>query len=190
MKKPKKKQPLPLSNNSKKWDRIYVKGTLDNSKTIYIDNSIYKGVLGYKVVAPLLLDVDKIILVDFGWTKQPERRGDIKTVEIANKKNISVTGVLEQPELGLVLSDELFSSSWPKISQSKSIDVLEQLFDRQIYPFILLSDYRKDSELVYIKPVVTNMPPVKHYGYAGQWFAMFIALTIMYIYFLRKSQNE
>ncbi len=185
-----KKQPLPLSNNSKKWDRIYVKGTLDNSKTIYIDNSIYKGVLGYKVVAPLLLDVDKIILVDFGWTKQPERRGDIKTVEIANKKNISVTGVLEQPELGLVLSDELFSSSWPKISQSKSIDALEQLFDKQIYPFILLSDYRKDSELVYIKPVVTNMPPVKHYGYAGQWFAMFIALTIMYIYFLRKSQNE
>ena len=81
-----KKQPLPLSNNSKKWDRIYVKGTLDNSKIIYIDNSIYKGVLGYKVVAPLLLDVDKIILVDFGWTKQPERRGDIKTVEIANKK--------------------------------------------------------------------------------------------------------
>ena len=53
-----------------------------------------------------------------------------------------------------------------------------------------LSDFRKDSDLTYIKPVVTNMPPVKHYGYAGQWFAMFIALTIMYIYFLRKSTNE
>ena len=184
------KQPLPISNNSKKWDRVYVNGALDKSKTIFIDNTIYKGVLGYKVVAPLILDRDEIILVDFGWTKQPERRGDIKTVEISSNENISVTGVLEQPELGLVLSDELFSSSWPKISQSKSIDALQELFDEKIYPFILLSDFRKDSDLTYIKPVVTNMPPVKHYGYAGQWFAMFIALTIMYLYFLRKSKNE
>ena len=184
------KQPLPISNNSKKWDRVYVNGALDKSKTIFIDNTIYKGVLGYKVVAPLILDRDEIILVDFGWTKQPERRGDIKTVEISSNENISVTGVLEQPELGLVLSDELFSSSWPKISQSKSIDALQELFDEKIYPFILLSDFRKDSDLTYIKPVVTNMPPVKHYGYAGQWFAMFIALTIMYLYFLRKSTNE
>ena len=184
------KQPLPISNNSKKWDRVYVNGALDKSKTIFIDNTIYKGALGYKVVAPLILDMDEIILVDFGWTKQPERRGDVKTVEISSNQNISVTGVLEQPELGLVLSDELFSSSWPKISQSKSIDALQGLFDEKIYPFILLSDFRKDSDLTYIKPVVTNMPPVKHYGYAGQWFAMFIALTIMYIYFLRKSTNE
>ena len=184
------KQPLPISNNSKKWDRVYVNGALDKSKTIFIDNTIYKGALGYKVVAPLILDMDEIILVDFGWTKQPERRGDVKTVEISSNQNISVTGVLEQPELGLVLSDELFSSSWPKISQSKSIDALQELFDEKIYPFILLSDFRKDSDLTYIKPVVTNMPPVKHYGYAGQWFAMFIALTIMYIYFLRKSTNE
>jgi len=184
------KQPLPISNNSKKWDRVYVNGALDKSKTIFIDNTIYKGALGYKVVAPLILDMDEIILVDFGWTKQPERRGDVKTVEISSNQNISVTGVLEQPELGLVLSDELFSSSWPKISQSKSIDALQELFDEKIYPFILLSDFRKDSDLTYIKPVVTNMPPVKHYGYAGQWFAMFIALTIMYLYFLRKSTNE
>ena len=184
------KQPFPISNNSKKWDRVYVNGALDKSKTIFIDNTIYKGALGYKVVAPLILDRDEIILVDFGWTKQPERRGDVKTVEISSNQNISVTGVLEQPELGLVLSDELFSSSWPKISQSKSIDALQELFDEKIYPFILLSDFRKDSDLTYIKPVVTNMPPVKHYGYAGQWFAMFIALTIMYIYFLRKSTNE
>ena len=184
------KQPLPISNNSKKWDRVYVNGALDKSKTIFIDNTIYKGALGYKVVAPLILDRDEIILIDFGWTKQPERRGDIKTVEISSDENISVTGVLEQPELGLVLSDELFSSSWPKISQSKSIDALQELFNEKIYPFILLSDFRKDSDLTYIKPVVTNMPPVKHYGYAGQWFAMFIALTIMYLYFLRKSTNE
>ena len=153
------KQPLPISNNSKKWDRVYVNGALDKSKTIFIDNTIYKGALGYKVVAPLILDMDEIILVDFGWTKQPERRGDVKTVEISSNQNISVTGVLEQPELGLVLSDELFSSSWPKISQSKSIDALQELFDEKIYPFILLSDFRKDSDLTYICLLYTSPSP-------------------------------
>ena len=185
-----KKQPLPVGKLSKKWDRVYAEGTIDKSKIIFIDNSMHKGLLGYKVVAPLIVGLDKVILVDFGWTKQPERRGDDKTVTITEDDKISVTGVLEQPELGLVLSDELFSASWPKISQSKSIEALQQLFNKEIYPFILLSDFRKDSDLIYIKPVVTNMPPVKHYGYAGQWFAMFVALTIMYIYFLRKSRNE
>ena len=92
--------------------------------------------------------------------------------------------------MGLILSEDIFTNTWPKISQSKSITALESLFEEEIVKFILLSDYRPDTNFVYLKPVVANMPPVKHYGYAGQWFAMFIALSIMYLYFLRKSSNE
>ena len=130
------------------------------------------------------------MLVDFGWIKQPQSRDQVSFISISDNKNVLVSGILEAPEMGLILSEDIFTNTWPKISQSKSITALESLFEEEIVKFILLSDYRPDTNFVYLKPVVTNMPPIKHYGYAGQWFAMFIALSIMYLYFLRKSSNE
>ena len=183
-------QAVEFSANSKKWERVYIDGELDAEKIIYIDNIIYKGILGFKVVAPVSIEDNKIMLVDFGWIKQPQSRDEVSFLNISKNKNISVSGVLEAPEMGLILSDDIFTNTWPKISQSKSISALESLFKEEIIQFILLSDYRNEADFVYLKPVVANMPPVKHYGYAGQWFAMFIALSIMYLYFLRKSTDE
>ena len=183
-------QAVEFSANSKKWERVYVDGELDAEKLIYIDNIIYKGILGFKVVAPVSIEDNKIMLVDFGWIKQPQSRDEVSFLSISKNKNISVSGVLEAPEMGLILSDDIFTNTWPKIAQSKSISALESLFKEEIIQFILLSDYRNETDFVYLKPVVANMPPVKHYGYAGQWFAMFIALSIMYLYFLRKSTDE
>ena len=183
-------QAVEFSANSKKWERVYIDGELDAEKLIYIDNIIYKGILGFKVVAPVSIEDSKIILVDFGWIKQPQSRDEVSFLNISKNKNISVSGVLEAPEMGLILSDDIFTNTWPKISQSKSISALESLFKEEIIQFILLSDYRNEADFIYLKPIVANMPPVKHYGYAGQWFAMFIALSIMYLYFLRKSTDE
>ena len=182
-------QAIEFSSDSQKWERVYINGKLDDERIIFLDNVIHKGILGFKVLAPVFIEDNKIMLVDFGWIKQPKSRDQVSFVSISENKNISVSGVLEAPEMGLILSEEIFTNTWPKISQSKSVTALESLFDEEII-FILLSDYRADTDFVYLKPVVANMPPVKHYGYAGQWFAMFIALSIMYLYFLRKSSNE
>ena len=183
-------QAIEFSSNSQQWERVYINGKLDDKRIIYLDNVIHKGILGFKVLAPVFIEENKIMLVDFGWIKQPQSRSQASFVSISENKNVSVSGVLESPEMGLILSEDIFTNTWPKISQSKSIIALESLFEEEIIKFILLSDYRPDTNFVYLKPVVANMPPVKHYGYAGQWFAMFIALSIMYLYFLRKSSNE
>tara|TARA_Y100000766_G_C18857595_1_gene581534 strand:+ start:745 stop:1440 length:696 start_codon:yes stop_codon:yes gene_type:complete len=184
------RQAIEFSANSKQWERVYINGKIDKQRVIYLDNIIYKGMLGFKVLAPIYIEENKIMLVDFGWIKQPESRDEVSLVSISEDQNIYVSGVLETPEMGLILSEDIFTNNWPKISQSKSITALESLFEEEILPFILLSDYRKETDFVYLKPVVANMLPVKHYGYAGQWFAMFIVLSIMYLYFLRKSSDE
>ena len=184
------RQAIEFSANSKQWERVYIDGKIDKQRVIYLDNIIYKGMLGFKVLAPIYIEENKIMLVDFGWIKQPESRDEVSLVSISEDQNIYVSGVLETPEMGLILSEDIFTNNWPKISQSKSITALESLFEEEILPFILLSDYRKETDFVYLKPVVANMLPVKHYGYAGQWFAMFIVLSIMYLYFLRKSSDE
>ena len=70
-----------------------------------------------------------MILVDRGWIKRSKFREDIPNISIP-ENNVIVSGVLELPELGLVLSDDLVTKEWPKISQTKSPSVLLKEYDR------------------------------------------------------------
>ena len=178
-----KKTPSNLDISSKKWDRVFVKGTWVNSKQILIDNIINRGIAGYKVITPLNIEgSDKTILVDRGWIKQNKYREVLPDISIEEKSE-TVSGILELPELGLVLSNDLVTSEWPKISQSKNFEILAEQFDMNLFPMILLADPINQKSLEYIKITPTNMTPTKHYGYSAQWFLMFLVLCVMYIWY-------
>ncbi len=178
-----KKTPSNLDASSKKWDRVFVRGTWVNSKQILIDNIINRGIAGYKVITPLNIEgSDKTILVDRGWIKQNKYREVLPDISIEEKSE-TVSGILELPELGLVLSNDLVTSEWPKISQSKNFEILAEQFDMNLFPMILLADPINQKSLEYIKITPTNMTPTKHYGYSAQWFLMFLVLCVMYIWY-------
>ena len=127
-------------------------------------------------------ETNKLILVDRGWIKQNKFRDQLPDIQISEDFE-SVIGTLEQPELGLVLSDELISNNWPKISQTKNVEVISKAYTEEIFPMILLADPLLKNSLEYIKITPTNMTPIKHYGYPSQWFLMFIVLCFMYIWY-------
>ena len=177
------KEPIYLNAESKKWDRVLVSGKWENKKQLLIDNVIHQGIAGYKVLTPLRVDeTNKLILVDRGWIKQNKFRDQLPDIQIPEDFE-SVIGTLEQPELGLVLSDELISNNWPKISQTKNVEVISKAYTEEIFPMILLADPLLKNSLEYIKITPTNMTPIKHYGYSSQWFLMFIVLCFMYIWY-------
>ena len=177
------KDPFYLNAESKKWDRVSVSGKWENKKQLLIDNVIHQGIAGYKVLTPLRIDeTNKLILVDRGWIKQNKFRDQLPDIQIPDDFE-SVSGTLEQPELGLVLSDELISNNWPKISQTKNVEVISKAYAEEIFPMILLADPLLKNSLEYIKITPTNMTPIKHYGYSSQWFLMFIVLCFMYIWY-------
>ena len=178
-----KKEPEYINEDSKKWDRVYVKGKWDDSKQILIDNIINNGIAGYKVLTPLRIDkTNQLILVDRGWIKRSKYREIIPNIEVMEIDEI-VTGILESPELGLVLSDNLVSENWPKVSQTKNLEIISEEYDETIYPMILLADPLIKNSLEYIKITPTNMTPIKHYGYSAQWFLMFVVLCLMYVWY-------
>ena len=185
-----KKTPTSLNYESKKWDRIYIKGKWDNSKQILVDNVINRGVAGYKVLTPLrIMETNQLILVDRGWIKQNKYREILPSIELIEANEV-VSGILEYPELGLVLSDDLVSKEWPKISQTKNLEVLSKEYDEVIYPMILLADPILKNSLEYIKITPTNMTPIKHYGYSAQWFLMFVVLCLMYLWYGFKRNEK
>mgnify|MGYP001192623223 FL=1 len=176
-------EPSYLNQESQKWDRVYVEGEWASSNQILIDNVINRGVAGYKVLTPLRMsETDQLILVDRGWIKQNRLRDQLPDIKLIEANEI-VSGILETPELGLVLSEDLVSKEWPKISQTKNLDVISNEFDEYVFPMILLADPTLKNSLEYIKITPTNMTPIKHYGYSGQWFLMFLVLCFMYVWY-------
>ncbi|MFL2714897.1 MAG: SURF1 family protein [Gammaproteobacteria bacterium] len=185
-----KKVPEYLNKESKKWDRVYIDGKWDSSKQILIDNIIYNGVAGYKVITPLnIKNSDDMILIDRGWIKRSKFREDVPNISIP-ENNVRVSGILESPELGLVLSDDLVTKEWPKISQTKNPTVLLKEYVENAYDLILLADPLLENSLEYIKITPTNMMPSKHYGYSAQWFLMFFVLCLMYVWYGYKRNEK
>ena len=183
-------KPSYINQKSQKWDRVYVEGKWDSSKQILIDNVIRRGIAGYKVLTPLRIkETDQLILVDRGWIKQNTFRDQLPDIKLIQIDEV-VSGILEIPELGLVLSDDLVSKEWPKISQTKNLGVITNEYDENIFPMILLADPTLKNSLEYIKITPTNMTPIKHYGYSAQWFLMFIVLCFMYVWYGYKRNAK
>ena len=183
-------KPSYINQKSQKWDRVYVEGKWDSSKQILIDNVINRGIAGYKVLTPLRIkETDQLILIDRGWIKQNTYRDQLPDIKLIQIDEV-VSGILEIPELGLVLSDDLVSKEWPKISQTKNLGVIKNEYDENIFPMILLADPTLKNSLEYIKITPTNMTPIKHYGYSAQWFLMFLVLCFMYVWYGYKRNAK
>ena len=184
------KKPVYLDIESKKWDRVFVEGNWDSSKQILIDNVIHRGISGFKVLTPLKLkNSEKKILVDRGWIKRERSREIIPDIKVP-EDTVMVSGILESPELGLVLSEDLVTKTWPKISQTKNPDILLKEYDETMYKLLLMADPLLKNSLEYIKIVPTNMMPSKHFGYAAQWFSMFLVLCLMFIWYGYKKNEK
>ena len=184
-----KKDASVFSEDSKKWDKVFINGTWDSSRQMLIDNVINRGVAGYKVLTPLKIsNSDTFILVDRGWIPREASRQTLPNIDINNIKE-KVFGTLENPELGFVLSDILVSGDWPKVSQTKNLNVISKEYNDPLAQFILVADPILKNSLEYLKIIPTNMMPSKHYGYSAQWFTMFLVLCFMYIW-LGYKKNE
>jgi cytochrome oxidase assembly protein ShyY1 len=154
-----------------------------------VDNVINRGVAGYKVLTPFKIsNSDTLILVDRGWIPREASRQTLPNIDINNIKE-KVFGTLENPELGFVLSDILVSGDWPKVSQTKNLNVISKEYNDPLAQFILVADPILKNSLEYLKIIPTNMMPSKHYGYSAQWFTMFLVLCFMYIW-LGYKKNE
>ncbi|MDB9813218.1 SURF1 family protein [Gammaproteobacteria bacterium] len=179
--------PRKLTNQSPEWSRVFVDGIFDGSKQILIDNQIHNGKVGYKIFTPFKFDDNQIVLIDRGWIAQGQSRSDLPQIYIAEKKS-RIIATVTSPEQGVLAGSELLTNEWPRVSQTKSIEVLSSAFKEPILDIVLVLDPGSSqiTEFIEIKPFAIT--PVKHYGYAMQWFTMSIVLFGMFLYALKREK--
>lgn len=179
--------PTRLTSQSPNWSRVFVDGVFDSSRQILIDNQIHNGKVGYKIFTPFRFDENKIVLVDRGWIGQGQSRSDLPQLNILEKKS-RIIATVTSPEQGVLAGSELLTNEWPRVSQSKAIEVIASAFNEPILDIVLVLDPGSSqiTEFIQIKPFAIT--PVKHYGYAMQWFTMSIVLLGMFLYALKREK--
>ena len=179
--------PIRLTSQSPDWSRVFVDGIFDSSRQILIDNQIHKGKVGYKIFTPFRFDDNKIVLVDRGWIAQGQSRSDLPQLNILEKKS-RIIATVTSPEQGVLVGSELLTNEWPRVSQTKAVEVIASAFKEPILDIVLVLDPGSSqiTEFIQIKPFAIT--PVKHYGYAMQWFTMSIVLLGMFLYALKREK--
>lgn len=166
---------------------VRLKGTFNNEQSFLLDNQLYKGRLGYRVIKIFQDEISKTsVLVNLGWLEGKVDRSFIPEVKDI-KGPLTFEGVVRIVEPSIVLVDEnLKANNWPLRIQAIDINKISELIEQPLLPFVVYVD--PNASLGYIKewvPIV--MSPEKHRGYAFQWFSLALAWMVLMLLAAYKS---
>jgi surfeit locus 1 family protein len=181
---------LPESNASRRYYPVKFYGEFDTQHHFLLDNKIFKGQVGYHVFTPLKINEDKIILVNRGFIKQGESRDNLPDIETPDGR-ILIQGLLDlAPSRALVLAENVQETThWPILLQYIDLNEINQMLGYQLYDMVLWLDQHQAGSLEYDLPVL-NLNSAKNNGYAFQWFALSLALLLIYIIVNTKRKNK
>jgi surfeit locus 1 family protein len=172
---------LPASSESRRYHPVKFIGEFDNQHSFLLDNITFNGHVGYHVFTPVKVNDAKTILVNRGFVSQGKTRDQLPEVDAPGGK-IEISGLLDfSPSRTLLLAENVQEMSrWPVVLQYIDLTEISQLLGYKLYDMVLWLDPDEAGGFEYDLPAL-NLNAAKNNGYAFQWFAMSLALFIIYI---------
>lgn len=169
-----------------------VEGSYNLSRQIFIDNKIYQGKTGVYVMTPFKLkNSEYSILVNRGWVPMVIDRSALPKIKTPTKI-LKLSGKIKTLGNKPFMVGDKFQSNkgWPALMQWINFTAIEKKSGLKLLPYIFLLNEKEQSGYVRDwKPVV--MQPEKSTSYAVQWFALALALIIIYIVVnLKEDKSE
>ena len=191
--------------------RVVLSGKWFSQTQFLWDNRIHKGRAGYEVVTALRLTEGPLVLINRGWIPLGLSRATVPPIKLAETGQIiALTGFLTRPSKGYASGaafGEPMQTGTNQVSENAAGEVrllqyfdysaLEQLLGEPVLTGLVqgLGDEHAGIEgqrrvtaevlpgdILYTdnwQPVAHG--PEKHYGYAFQWWAMFVALAVLFV---------
>ena len=157
---------------------VYVRG--EYVKNIWLlDNRIQQGKFGYEIIQRFNIEGGSSVLVSRGWIQGDKSRRSLP--EITTPEGVvTIEGSVYYPTAGFSLGAPVAQEGWPKVVQWLEIETIRSSEGEEIKPWLFwLAPNEVGAESV--ERSISNQPPEKHIGYAVQWFAMSVALVIIFI---------
>jgi surfeit locus 1 family protein len=177
---------VPLDATSapmSRYQHVEARGHFDPSRQILIDNMVDGERVGFYVITPFALERGGWVLVNRGWVPLGARRSDLPPVP-AETAERQITGRISNlPAPGIHLGTPValappfpIVAGFPTRAQIQSV-VREGRWS-EAGDAILLDATEPDGFARHWTPA--EFPPMRHLGYAVQWFALALALTVIY----------
>ena len=164
------------------YQRVEVTGRFDKEHQFLLDNRVYQGRAGYQVITPLIMaGSNQVVLVNRGWLPQMTSRSTLPVIPTPVSE-LTLEGQLKlDMHESFNLGESGFESdAWPRVIQWLEMDKLEKSLGYKVQEFVILQSPDSPAGFVrdwYIKKIV----PEKSISYAVQWFALALAMVIIYL---------
>lgn len=177
-----------------RYANIELKGHYLKAPQLLLDNQVEKGVQGYHVFTPFLIDgLHYYLMVNRGWIAKSAMNSELLNVP---EDQIQITGKLNTPpQVGIQLGEIVLDKKQPQqvmtyFDKEKVSSFLHETLCQSLNCIVSqkILWLQKDQVNGFKRewnPIV--MLPSKHTAYAVQWFGMTLVLIIIFVYWLRKS---
>jgi len=201
---------------AKQHTRVTFSGIYQPSRQFLWDNRVHKGQAGFEVITPVRT-VTGLVLVNRGWVAPGNTRVDLPNVEMSAAlldTSINITGLFSRPSKGLI-SGEPFDDQapWPRVMQFFDYAAIELALGEAVLAGVVqpqqagddggydgggyvVKKKRPEAAQRHSEFYTANwqptaaIGPMRHYGYAFQWYAMAAALTVLFFVYNTKRINS
>ncbi len=162
-----------------RYRNVALSGYFDPKRHFLIDNIVRNSRNGFYVITPFYADEGPLLLVNRGWIPQTPRREPIGDLAVSDTPLTIKGRIGGLPAGGIRLGErEMAGEEWPRVLQFPETSDIELQLGQPVLDWVLLADpaiasgFERQWE-------PGGLPPERHLGYAVQWFAMSLALTIL-----------
>lgn len=172
-----------------RYQRVTLSGQFLSDQQFLLDNIVQHGQVGLHVLTPFKSDAGKTLIINRGWIPLSLKQGPLtelaNELELTNAK-ITLSGRLDKMlRPGLLLDTQIPDTLYPKTVQFPTFEQLSADLETGLVPWQVLLDAKQPDANAkgFLRQWIPHeMGPERHLGYALQWFALALTLSIIYIF--------
>ncbi|MHB1094070.1 SURF1 family protein [Thiobacillus sp.] len=178
----------PLDRDSVLYRKLEVRGVFDAAHTILLDNRIYKGVAGYHILTPLVINGGPLaILVNRGWVAVGRSREQIP-LPPTPRGVVTLEGMAVDPHSRYL--ELMHTAVQGRVWQNLDFDRYAATTRLQLQPVLLLQMTPLDDGLQRDWPRPDTGVSM-HVGYAIQWYSLATTLAVLWLVLnLKRHRDE
>lgn len=170
------------------YRRVELRGRYLDARQFLLDNMPRQGRPGHHVLTPFAVEGrDYLVVVDRGW-RPGLARDAAGGLDVGGELRV-VSGLLAPlPRPALALDGATSGDGWPRVVQFPDADELAAMLDAPVarYRLLLGENAAEGFERDWQPP---GIPPARHFAYAFQWFALAVALVVIFVVMARPRAD-
>jgi len=167
-----------------RYQHLAADGHFDDSRQVLIDNMFDKDRVGYFVITPFALASGGWILVNRGWVPLGASRAVLPSIPVGADVRRIHGRADNLPSPGIQMGKRLaLQPPYPVVAGFPNHQEIAQLLKESRFAkaadLVLLDAAEPDGYERHWAP--PGFPPLRHIGYAVQWFGLALALFVIYL---------